>query len=197
MIKNILDDKIVVYKNITENPMSVIEEANLISERFEGLGFKPATINNHEYNTDLRSCTVFSLHTSNADDKAFGQGAQQAKKALNAKINRSVFPAVLDYVKEYDFKIQNREAWELLSYEETQKLTWHADHGAVHPCQISFVYYLNDDYEGGEIEFQDYIGKPYKPEAGDLVIFPSAPTYLHRVLPITSGTKYACISFAN
>lgn len=188
--------KIVVYKNVDSNPMSIIDEANKIIERFPNVGFKAATINNHEYNTDLRSCTVFSLNTDTVKhDSYFGEGSKVAKDKLNSKINRQVFQAVLDYCKTYDIKISYRESWELLSYAETQKLTWHADNGDVHPCQISFVYYFNDDYEGGEVEFKDFIGKPYKPDAGDLLIFPSSVEYVHRVLPIISGIKYNAISF--
>lgn len=189
--------KIVVYKNIDSNPMSIIDDANKIIQEFPSLGFKAATINNHEYNTDLRSCTVFSLNTESANhDNVFGTGSKIAKDRLNAKINRQVFGAVLDYCKTYDYKITYRESWELLSYEKTQKLTWHADNGDVHPCQISFVYYFNDEYSGGEVEFKDFIGKPYKPNAGELLIFPSSAEYVHRVLPITNGIKYNAISFA-
>jgi predicted 2-oxoglutarate/Fe(II)-dependent dioxygenase YbiX len=57
-------------------------------------------------------------------------------------------------------------------------------------------HYFNDNYIGGEVEFKDHIGKPYKPNAGDLLIFPSSPDYIHRVLPIESGIKYNAISFA-
>lgn len=192
-----IDNKIVVYKNIDKDPMSIINDANLIINQFPNLGFKSATINNHEYNTDLRSCTVFSLNTESRNhDNYFGQGSKIAKDKLNAKINKQTFSAMLDYCKTYDYKISYKESWELLSYAKTQKLTWHADNGDVHPCQISFVYYFNDDYEGGEVEFKDFIGKPYKPNAGDLLIFPSSVEYVHRVLPITSGIKYNAISFA-
>jgi len=192
-----LDDKIVVYSNFFDNPMYFAEEAEKIFKKFPALQYKSATINNHEYNTDLRSCTVFSLSSqeSNHDD-IFGSGSKKAKEMLNKMINRQTFECMNDYFKTYNFSIKNRESWELLEYKETQKLTWHSDHGDVHPCQVSFVYYFNDDYVGGEVEFKNYIGSPYKPNAGDLLIFPSAPEYLHRVLPIEYGTKNNAISFA-
>ena len=63
--------KIVVYKNIDSNPMSIIDDANKIIQEFPSLGFKAATINNHEYNTDLRSCTVFSLNTESANHRTY------------------------------------------------------------------------------------------------------------------------------
>lgn len=197
MNKKELGDKIVVYSDFFDNPMIFLEEANNIFKNFPNLNFKPATINNHEYNTDLRSCTVFSLNTQNTNhDDMFGVGSRKAKINLNKLIDRKVFSCINDYMKSYDFVVKYREPWELLTYQKTQKLTWHSDHGDVHPCQVSFVYYFNDDYVGGEVEFKDHIGTPYKPTAGDLLIFPSSPDYIHRVLPIESGIKYNAISFA-
>jgi hypothetical protein len=195
MKKTILGDKIVVYHNVSETPMSIIEAANEITVKHPGAGFRNATINNHQYDTNLRSCTVFSLFTSKLDKSIAGIDLRLEKVKLNQKIISQTSLALIDFIKEYGFKIVEREAWELLSYEETQKLTWHSDNGAPHPCLVSMVYYLNDDYEGGEVEFKDHIGTPFKPSAGDLLIFPSSVDYVHRVLPITSGRKYAAISF--
>jgi hypothetical protein len=50
------------------------------------------------------------------------------------------------------------------------------------------VMYLNDDYEGGEIDFPDH-GISIKPEAGSIVVF-SSEGVLHDPKPTLSGTKY-------
>lgn len=59
---------------------------------------------------------------------------------------------------------------------------------------MTLLIYLNDDYEGGEIEFVNIQkdGRPLKikPKAGTAVAFPSHELYAHRVLPTTSGTRY-------
>jgi hypothetical protein len=197
MNKKELGNKIVSYTDFFDNPMIFLEEANNIFNEFPKLNFKAATINNHQYNTDLRSCTVFSLNTDNLNhDSVFGVGSKKAKDNLNKFINRKAFHCINDYIKTYEFSVKYKEPWELLTYKQTQKLTWHSDHGETHPCQISFVYYFNDNYVGGEVEFRDHIGKPYKPVAGELLIFPSSLDYIHRVLPIESGIKYNAISFA-
>lgn len=54
--------------------------------------------------------------------------------------------------------------------------------------------YLNDDYEGGEIYFPEY-DMEIKPKAGTLVFFPGSDLYMHGVRPITSGTRYAIMTF--
>lgn len=56
--------------------------------------------------------------------------------------------------------------------------------------------YINDDYEGGDIEF--YMdGKLYnhKPKAGDILVFPSIAPYWHGVKTIRSGSKYFIRNF--
>jgi hypothetical protein len=58
------------------------------------------------------------------------------------------------------------------------------------PNDITTLIYLNDDYEGGEIYFPEH-GISIKPEAGDLVCFPDNENYVHGVMPVISGTRYA------
>ena len=60
---------------------------------------------------------------------------------------------------------------------------------------ISVLIYLNDDYAGGELTF-NRLNYSYQPAAGDLVLFPSGNLYLHQALSVTSGTKYALVSWA-
>jgi hypothetical protein len=65
---------------------------------------------------------------------------------------------------------------------------------------ITCTIYFNDDYEGGEIDFAmgDKLVK-YKPEAGDLLVFPSGHPdyltedgmpYLHAVMPSYNANKF-------
>ena len=56
--------------------------------------------------------------------------------------------------------------------------------------QFSSIIYLNEDFDGGEIEFPNQKFK-YKAKSGSAVIFPSAGTeYLHKVNKINSGIRY-------
>ena len=66
--------------------------------------------------------------------------------------------------------------------------------------------YLNDDYEGGEVSFKifqdesndpnaEYVSYLYKPEAGDVTIFPSRAPYYHGVKSVHNGIKYFIRSF--
>jgi len=57
---------------------------------------------------------------------------------------------------------------------------------------ITFTVYLNDDYEGGEIEFIDERENKlitYKPKAGDVTVFPSGKPYWHSARAVRSGNN--------
>lgn len=57
---------------------------------------------------------------------------------------------------------------------------WHQDPGVEHNILASFSLYLNDDFEGGELEFQ-HLPIKIKPKAGMLVVIPGGSEYSHRV----------------
>jgi predicted 2-oxoglutarate/Fe(II)-dependent dioxygenase YbiX len=59
---------------------------------------------------------------------------------------------------------------------------------------LSIVYFLNDDFVGGELVFSD-LDLIVKPEAGMLVCFPSDHNYIHGVNPVTSGHRYTIVTW--
>jgi predicted 2-oxoglutarate/Fe(II)-dependent dioxygenase YbiX len=60
---------------------------------------------------------------------------------------------------------------------------------------ISLLVYLNDDYEGGHLVFEHF-EYALRPRAGMLVFFPSDVRYLHAARSVTSGQRYAVVSWA-
>ena len=61
---------------------------------------------------------------------------------------------------------------------------------------VSGILYLNDDYLGGEIFFEDH-HLLIKPEAGSMIIFPSTTPFFHESKPIEKGVKYICTAFCS
>jgi predicted 2-oxoglutarate/Fe(II)-dependent dioxygenase YbiX len=86
------------------------------------------------------------------------------------------------------------EGYNLLKYGVDEEYKGHYDGGTNTGRAISAICYLNDDYEGGEIEFP-YFNVKIKPEAGMLILFPSNFAYRHIAHPVTSGTKYAMVTW--
>jgi hypothetical protein len=54
---------------------------------------------------------------------------------------------------------------------------------------LAGLFYLNDDYEGGELYFPNQ-GIQFKPKAGAAYFFPGDMNYIHGVTEITSGIRY-------
>ncbi len=59
---------------------------------------------------------------------------------------------------------------------------------------ISFLFYLNDQYGGGELEFYD-LGLTIKPKKGMMIAFPSYKDFAHKVHPVTWGHRYTLVSW--
>jgi hypothetical protein len=59
---------------------------------------------------------------------------------------------------------------------------------------LSSLFYLNEDYEGGELYFplQDV---KFKPKKGAAYFFPGDKNYIHGVTEIKSGIRYTCPFF--
>lgn len=58
--------------------------------------------------------------------------------------------------------------------------------------RFAFSMNLNDDYDGGEVVFNEYSTRGYKPAPGTALIFSSA--LLHEVTETTNGIRYTLIS---
>lgn len=96
--------------------------------------------------------------------------------------------------------------YHLSNENEKVGMRYHSDyvreqgHAPGYKFVITSTIYFNDDYEGGEIDFAmgDKLVK-YKPEAGDILVFPSGhpdylteegKPYLHAVMPSYKNNKF-------
>jgi len=86
------------------------------------------------------------------------------------------------------------ENYQLLKYSGGEEYKAHYDGGTSIGRCISVLCYMNDDYEGGEIEFVNF-GIKIKPKAGMMILFPSNYAYKHIAHPVTKGTKYALVTW--
>lgn len=98
---------------------------------------------------------------------------------------------IYTFPKEYGF-----EAVRIKRYDakDDDSFPWHADvldYASARRFLIC-MFYLNNNFEGGETEFIPIGGKPYSitPEQGKLVMFPPFWTHPHRGCELIEGTKY-------
>lgn len=86
------------------------------------------------------------------------------------------------------------ENYNMLKYSTGQEYHAHYDGSTKTGRSLSAIVYLNDDYEGGHVEFVNF-GVKIKPKPGMLLLFPSNYAYSHIAHPVTSGTKYAIVTW--
>ncbi len=87
----------------------------------------------------------------------------------------------------------------ILKYETGGFYNIHSDHFGARPRTLSAIMFLNNDYEGGHLEFYDPSSKlmrDIEPVPGRLIIWPSNFMYKHKVTPVTKGKRFSIVAWA-
>lgn len=103
-------------------------------------------------------------------------------------------PIEKDYMNYFGIDLNAHDSYSILKYGIGQKFINHIDDHPDFLRRISTLYYLNDNYSGGEITFPRF-GLKIKPKANEMIIFPSTFVYNHSVLSVTEGTRYSVVSW--
>lgn len=101
------------------------------------------------------------------------------------KVFRNAYQKCTDFYN-VDLRVFERGAVPLIKFEKGYKMNEHADTAG----DFAVIYYINDDYEGGEINFMDHNLK-IKPKANSFITFPSNADYWHEVLENTIKERYS------
>lgn len=141
------------------------------------------TISDHRTNFDLGVTQCLGLNNSDALINTHNQ--------MYTLINRTVTSYCQRYGIHEPFW---HEPYNMLKYSTGHEYKPHYDGSTKGHRHISCIIYLNDKYEGGELEFPNFNVK-LKPQAGMMLVFPSNFAYTHVAKPVTSGTKYALVTW--
>lgn len=96
----------------------------------------------------------------------------------------------------YDVKIEppRGNVYNIIKFEEGYSMHLHVDTMSVSELHLASVYYINDDYTGGEIRFPDH-NLAIKPKANSLILFPGNENYWHETLEVTKNNRYTSTKF--
>tara|TARA_S200002703_G_scaffold87540_1_gene75437 strand:+ start:1017 stop:1634 length:618 start_codon:yes stop_codon:yes gene_type:complete len=86
----------------------------------------------------------------------------------------------------------------ILKYQPGGHYILHSDYHTKFQREFSFILFVNDDYEGGELHFADPNHKNetiIKPKKNRVVFFPSNFMYPHKVNAIKNGTRYSVVAW--
>jgi PKHD-type hydroxylase len=108
---------------------------------------------------------------------------------------------VQSYIREanklagWNFNLCELEPVQIGKYEVGSHYDWHPDLAKPKDGlqrKLSCTILLNDDFEGGQLEFENVDENP-KLEQGSVIIFPSM--IKHRVTPVTKGIRYSAVGW--
>ena len=108
--------------------------------------------------------------------------------------------AIKEYQKKY--KISGRciiQDIQILKYLVGGFYKFHVDHAGDSPRTISCIYFLNDDFEGGDLLFNfPNVDSQYKikHKKNRMIVWPSNFLFPHCVTPVTEGERYSVVSWA-
>lgn len=94
----------------------------------------------------------------------------------------------------HGFNLVRDEGYSLLRYEASNYYKEHTDYNDNLVRVLSGLIYLNDDFDGGEIQFRRQ-NFTFKPTAGSIVFFPSVWSHPHTAMPVKNGIRYNVISW--
>jgi hypothetical protein len=201
MNKEILDPKVYYYTEVIEDPKKLVDAIE--NDNANEWGEWAACSGQHYvYGSDkniVKSEAEDDKNTYiyNTLQKAFDDVARDYAKAQGIEDEPKLFP--MYPIKKYTAGTYMGAHFDQQEGDERLK--------------VSFVMYLNDDYEGGEISFtiaspegvlQNASPNPdfeqakkegsytfaVKPKAGSIIVFPPSPPYHHTAHLVKSGFKY-------
>ena len=187
--------KNIVYENIHKNLIEISKSS--IPK------FKKASVNEtnrpgvHKSRVveNIRSTEHWPLDNINNDSKTGQYMCNLFKNIFSTNIRKYMESVGLNNT---GFSIQNIE---LLKYTKDGHYVFHHDECSSYHRTFSCIYFINDDYEGGELSFSTLTNfdKPphltIPPEANSLIIFPSNFLYQHQINPIITGERYSIIGW--
>ena len=201
MEKEILEEKVYYYTNVIEDPKRLVEAIENDNKDPWGEWMACSGME-YVYGTDKSISPGDPSDEKNAYiystlQKAFDDVARDYAKAQGITEEPKLFP--MYPIKKYMAGTFMGAHFDQQEGDERLK--------------VSFVLYLNDDYEGGEISFtiaspEGVLTQPspesdfaeaeksgnytfaVKPKAGSMIVFPPSPPYHHTAHLVKSGFKY-------
>ncbi len=180
-------DLIIIRENTI--PPKHIEELMLLTNT---AATKQATViqedNNHETDLEVRNTLWYNITdevSKRLEEAVAGCFIQYAAPKYNCQFKAYEPVQFLGYPPGGHYKGHNDG--ETFNYETRQ---WER----LMDRDVSFLFYLNDQYGGGELEFPE-LGLTIKPKKGMMIAFPSYKEFAHKVHPVTWGHRYTLVSW--
>jgi len=197
MIKEEIAPGIIVYSNVIPNSETLYTdiEEGIVSAK---LTWNEASVKESKdpmVNKKTRDTSSFGVQY---EGKIRDLTEENAGEVFGLNLNNIFFehfnPIEKDYMNFYGVVCDWHDTYGILKYGKGQFFSNHIDDSPSYQRRVSTVYYMNDNYTGGEINFPRF-DITFKPKANQMIVFPSTYVYKHSVSPVIEGTRYAVVSW--
>jgi hypothetical protein len=167
---------------------------NILLKVCKNLDWEKATISKNELNEDIRiteKCDLEDISNSMTTVHWFHIMKKCFKYNIGLYVHRNNIKNI------YRCEV---ESIQVLKYSKFNHYTWHCDSSPINPRTFSCIYFLNENYEGGELCFRnpDGTGEFIIPKKENrMIIWPSSFLYPHTVKPVTNGERYTIVSWTH
>jgi len=198
MIKEEIAPGIVVYSNVIPNSENLYQdiEEGIISANVE---WQDASVKSSQDNAGvdnmIRSTkTVGVPYAGKIHDIVENNISSIFFTSLNNLFFENFDPIEKDYLSSFGIYSGWHDTYGILKYGQGQFFVNHIDDHPDYHRRVSTLYYLNDNYTGGEINFPRF-NITFKPKANQMILFPSTYVYNHSVSPVVEGDRYVVVSW--
>jgi len=199
--------KVDIYRNVLKDPNQLYAVMNESEKTSEGKYFLKT----------WDPWAHFGTYTQKKDPREVSAEIQKEEMFIKEKqfveeVEEAYNKVILDYVERHGIDLPDGWHFSGCSYSKyhanidtlnnSMTMQYHTDHITSQKdmpgdkFSITCTMYINDDYEGGDIEF--YVDGNlinHKPQAGDILVFPSTEPYFHGVKTINTNEKFFVRNF--
>jgi len=195
-----LTDFIVEYKNVLDKELcqQIINTFEEDDRKKRGVtSGEYLGVDNSEYkkSTDLNISYLAEEGWGEVDSKLYEKLGGYMKEYLGHIQNLGINYGQMVNVIDSGYNIQRTEVGEYYKWHNDFAVKLTNDPNIVKCRDFSYIFYLNDDFEGGGTQFFNEDGHIITPETGKLMIFPSTPLWAHQGMEVTKGSKYIIVGW--
>jgi 2OG-Fe(II) oxygenase superfamily len=138
-----------------------------------------------------RSHVTMDYYYPEFDQNNFLRVVQQE---MAADFTSTFSDIITEYTRDYGFPVTTFGGYEIIQYEAGDFFMPHIEDNNDRPARLVIEYFLNDDYEGGEVDFI-HLGVKVTPKKNSVLIYPASFVHAVQILPVTSGTRYSIMQY--
>lgn len=200
MKKEKLSTGIYSYYDVFPDSFNYVEKIeNLVNSGFLAWvpSFNKSKMTEEQIKQAFRNVDTIALPLKNqvlSENIDFNKDPNKTLFDFSENLEKNFYPYLSDYLNDFGITLSEQEPFGLLKYGYGQKFDKHIDDGMRFVRKVSSVYYLNNDYSGGEIYFDQFDLK-ITPQKNQLIVFPSNYIYSHSISAVNDGVRYAIASF--